>query len=144
MPSQQSDAKPLYANFLENKGLYTRAQNYWQAQFDELFVAFDHEYETYHEQEEKRDGDPIYAAYFPTMQRAVRIVQRPPKDETLKIQAHLQQDHMGSDSKKVHELVIELVLSKQGANLARQLIRQWIMAFLPADKMEKEIGKRLP
>lgn len=145
MPEHPPDAKPLYANFLKNKGLYTRCQNYWQQQFDELFIAFDIEYKTYHEEKEARDGDPIFAAYFPAMQRAVRIVQKPPENNRLQIEASIRQNRIDDDaSGEIQELIIELVLSKQSANLTRQLVRQWIPAYLPAERMEKEIETRLP
>jgi len=137
-----TSAKPLYANFLEKKSTYNLTRHFWKEQFEAVFAVFEHPYQAYHE-EQNYNGDPIFTAYFPSMGRSVRIKQRAPEREQLKIDAQLGQVSPDLLDQPVTELQIDLVLSKQSANLTRQLLRQWIIAFLPAEKMEKEIRRRL-
>lgn len=140
--SSDLPVQPLYANFLEKKSTYQLTRHFWKKQFDEVLGVFDHPFHAYHE-EKNYDGHPIFTAYFPTLDRTVRINQHAPKDEQLHIEAQLDQILLDGKEEPVAELRVDLVLSKKSANLTRQLLRQWIIAYRPARDMNEEIRKRL-
>jgi len=74
-----------------------------------------------------KDGNPIFSAYSPVLNRGVRVVQQEPLDGRLDIQAYL--DFYGGDFDdpgSVSELVIACTLSAEAAKIALDLLRPWI------------------
>ena len=122
----------LFPNFLNDRAQYERSEGYWVdlwRQIDQL------DREIYRwaypwlgtGSPTIRDGNPIFSAYTPALNRGVRVVQQEPLDERLDIQAYL--DFFGGnlgDPDSVSELVIACTLSAEAAKIALDLMRPWV------------------
>ena len=72
--------KILFANFLEDKRVYHLAYLFWKSFFQQLTDAANLHYTTYLNTDGDRDGNPIFHAYLPDRQRALRIIQVDPAE----------------------------------------------------------------
>lgn len=72
-------------------------------------------------------GNPIFSAYSPILQRGIRIIQHEPTAPKLEIQAWL--DTFGgdlTDPDHIHELVISCALSELASMNASSLMATWL------------------
>ena len=119
----------LYQDFLLNEKKYDEAVQLWEEFFDEILEAYGHTRQAYLNNVTAngailRDGNPIFHAYIPEIDRAVRIIQEEPEEPA----------DFGSwinvtewpDGTSFRELVISLVLTEDTKAEAQQAIRQWI------------------
>ncbi|PHN01669.1 hypothetical protein [Flavilitoribacter nigricans] len=126
-------AKFLYADFLENKREYNLAQAFWNRLLTSLLREYGYTYTPYINQmqngEKEYDGNPIFSAFIPEIERAIRIIQVSPDEEGDDISAWIDDIELGrkTKTKKTKELVLDLKLSKEAKMLARDLIKRWIM-----------------
>ena len=124
-------AKFLYADFLENKRAYNLAQASWNRLLSSLLREYGYTYTPYINQmqngEKEYDGNPIFSAFIPEIERAIRIIQVSPDEEGDDISAWIDDIELGKKdkTKKTKELVLDLKLSKEARMLAKDLIGKW-------------------
>ncbi|MCB0558605.1 MAG: hypothetical protein KDD09_06660 [Phaeodactylibacter sp.] len=83
------------------------------------------------------DANPIFDAYFPTLQKAVRIIQDTPEEGAPDITAWINYFEIEDDQPETPELVIAIALSQDSAETARELLRKWLLEGLSKENMEK-------
>ena len=123
-------AEVLYANFLADKRVYNLAQASWKRLFDRMAETNGFSYSPYINQiqggRKEYDGNPIFSAFIASKNRAVRIIQLEPEAGGLDISAWVDTIELFKGKTPVQELVLDVVLSKQGKELARKLIDGWL------------------
>jgi hypothetical protein len=121
----------LCERFLADAAEYEAAQARWRGLWDRIIATEKPEAEwkvpwfasKFADGTPMRDGNPIFSAVSPTLQRGVRILQHEPTSDQLELDYWL--DTFGSDQ-AVSELVISCALSEQAEQRAADLIRPWI------------------
>jgi hypothetical protein len=124
----------LFPHFLHNPGEYAQAEAYWRRLWDELarFLGQQQEWRhpwlqtAYADGTPFRDGDPIFSAWSPSRKLGVRVIQNEPQQQSLEL--NFWPDIVGDEwsGGEVHTLVISCALSRQAADLARDLILSWM------------------
>jgi hypothetical protein len=136
--------KYLFSNFLEDKKVFNLAEAYWRRIVSgisgEKKIPFQ-SYLNHFDSEGKKeyDANPIYDAIFPTLSKALRIIQDTPEKDTSDITVWIDKFEPDEDVPVVHELVIALALSRETAEVARRLLRQWIIEDFSPQDMERAI-----
>lgn len=68
-------AKLLYANFLDNKKVYNLAQAHWSKLLNSILKEHAYTFNPYINQiqngQKEYDGNPIFSAYIPQIERAI-------------------------------------------------------------------------
>ena len=122
----------LYEDFLKDDQVYEDAQNHWKTFFDDLLEEYDYSHQPYLNNtmvsgEKLRDGNPIFNAYIPEIDRAVRIIQEEPEEpEELTDITSWVNDTEWPNGRPLKELVICLVLTGETEAEARRKIREWV------------------
>lgn len=136
-------AQVLYQNFLENKKIYNLTQAAWGRVLTSLLKDFDYTHSPYlndrRNGKKEYDGNPIFNAYIPEIKRAVRIIQVSPEEEGDDISGWI--DNIQLKDKETKELVLDLKLTKEAKQQARQLISAWIEKELDEKKMGEILAK---
>lgn len=122
-------AEILYQDFLMDEEAYDQAVAYWAAFFDSLLEEYDYTREPYLNQTfvdgtVLRDGNPIFHAYLPEIDRAVRIIQEEP-EEPADIASWTNETEW-PDGRPLEELVVALVLTEETKAEAEARIRKWL------------------
>ena len=73
--------------------------------------------------EKEYDGNPIFSAFIPETERAIRIIQVSPGEEGDDISAWIDDIELGKKAKKTKELVLDLKLSKEAKMLAKDFLQ---------------------
>jgi hypothetical protein len=125
-------SKYLYASFLEDKRVYNLAQAWWGRLLTGLASERKLEFRPYLNPRpasgrKEYDGNPICNAYFPTLDKAVRIIQEGPEEEPASLSAWLDTAEIHEAGPETPELVIALELSRATATRARALLRRWLV-----------------
>lgn len=122
-------AELLYKDFLKTAEAYGEAESYWKAFFDNLLQPYDYSHQPYLNDtmvsgEKLRDGNPIFNAYIPDIDRAVRIIQEEP-EEPADIASWVNRTEWPT-GRVLEELVISLVLTEETKAEAERRIREWL------------------
>lgn len=123
----------LFPIFLEDEAEYDQVVNFWKEVFASMLTGTTLEYKPYLNATtvdgiSLRDGNPIFDAFFPRLNKAVRIIQEEPDtDSDLQIGVWLDETEIKNPSEPVQELVISLVLTDTSLLLAKQLIGKYIL-----------------
>jgi len=144
----------LYPDFLKDPAQYQLAERYWRDMVED--IATDHrqrgEWQPFlvrffrNGTPMPRDGNPIYDARSERLLRALQIIQWPPDSrDHAAISAWLDSfDHSADGGTgPTDELFINLVLSKESAVRARELIERWMSPETSFEEMEmvaKSVG----
>lgn len=114
----------------------------WQRLFEQLLSAKQYTFRPFLN-EKRIDGNPMFSAYVPEVNRAVRIIQVDPAEAVseVDIKAWLDQAVMPEQEDRVEELVIDLVLTNESERLSKQLIDGWLVQGLSMMEMEKKIDE---
>src|SRR5690348_682893 len=81
------------------------------------------------------DGNPIFDGRSERLDRAFRIIQHRPIGDDVEIAAWLKTYEAEYTDLPRHELVINLSLSQESADLARVLLRKWMSPEATPDEM---------
>ncbi|MCO6478804.1 MAG: hypothetical protein J5I94_19375, partial [Phaeodactylibacter sp.] len=101
-------------------------------------LSFEHYLNPYDGAGQKEyDANPIFNAYFPALQKAVRIIQDTPEEGAPDITAWINYFEIEEDQPETPELVIAIALSQDSAGTARELLRKWLLEGLSGEEMEK-------
>lgn len=125
-------SKYLYASFLDSKRIYNLAQAWWGRLLTDLVAERKLEFRPYLNPQpasgrKEYDGNPICNAYFPNLDKAVRIIQEAPEEEPASLSAWLDTVEIHKSGSETPELVIALELSRATADRARALLRLWLV-----------------
>lgn len=118
----------LYPDFLEDTTSYQAAADFWQSQIGPLLDSLGLSGQSYLNQimgdgTTILDGNPIYNAYFPACQRALRIIQEEP---LLPADYGSWENYTEIEEQEVPELVISLVLTDENVVRALKEIQEWL------------------
>jgi hypothetical protein len=138
--------KHLHPRFLESDSEYQAAESFWRDLFDRV-AAENRQQGRWHSWHQRkfadgtpipRDGNPIFEARSETLQRAVRIIQSPPRTDLVEIAAWVDTFDFADAGGPgfTEELVINLSLSEESSRLARRLIEQWMDRSLSRERVE--------
>jgi hypothetical protein len=132
----------LYATFLENRRVYRLAKARWQRLFEQLLSAKQYTFRPFLN-EKRMDGNPMFTAYVPGADRALRIIQVDPSEAVAEvdIKAWLDQAVMPEREDRVEELVIDLVLTNEAEQISLLLIEAWLLQQLSLTDMQKMIDE---
>ena len=142
--------KPLFAQFLDSKRIYSLNRRYWAREICELLAETGLVVSTWYEGRFangslRYDGNPIYAGSVSTIKRAFRIIQEePPADHTppgsgAEWGAWVQVTERKEPSEKIDELVISLELTPYTKDIALRLLTLWLKDVVSKEEMEKAI-----
>ncbi|GEM_PF-813583 len=140
----------LFKDFLENQEVYILNENYWKDQFDNLLlqngtslVCREWLKTTFSNGVKFFDGNPIFNVLCPSLNKAVRIIQEEPTSNHLVISAWLDEFPTADDQETVKELVIVLELSEESRDLAKGLIKAWLVENAGSEEMQTLIDKEM-
>jgi hypothetical protein len=137
----------LFPIFLEDESEYDQAVNFWRELFADLLADTELEYKAYLNTTtvngiSLRDGNPIFDAFFPKLNKAVRIIQEEAEgDDALDIGAWLDETELESVPDVIQELVISLVLTEETLSLAKRMIDKWVIRDIALEKMKDYIDE---
>jgi hypothetical protein len=120
--------KNIYSDFLANTHTYAQTEQFWQSHIQALLGSlFFMPYlkRSYGNGKKIQDGNPIFNAFFPSLHKAIRIIQIPNENESPYFSAWL--DSVEIENKDVSELVIELELSDQTLKKIDKLVKMWVL-----------------
>jgi hypothetical protein len=130
----------LFSSFLEDREEYGQAVDYWVKLWEDVDADLREQFGWKHPwmvsdwrtHDVFMDGNPIFSAYSPQVQKGIRVIQHPPHtfDE---IEFDMWLDTFGgpsSDPNAIRELVICCALSEEAAGRAYELIREWVQGPL--------------
>ena len=121
-----------YPSFLDNKRVYNLNQAYWRRLLTDLIKDTDLSFQPYLNPtgangNKEYDGNPIFNAYFPDLDKAIRIIQDTPEEGTVDLSTWMDQIELEEGQPPVPELVIAVTLSRETSEKAQELMRQWII-----------------
>ncbi|MFZ2901186.1 MAG: hypothetical protein WA004_21325 [Saprospiraceae bacterium] len=120
----------LYANLLEDKRVYNLARASWKRFFDKLAKEMGVSYVPYINQKQsgkpEYDGNPIFSAYVPALNRAVRIIQVAPGEGGEEITSWVDTIALHEGQPEVEDLVLDMVLSRAARERAGELVKRWL------------------
>lgn len=119
----------LHPHFLDSEESYAEAEQYWESLFDGIIRSMGWTHRPYMQNRfgdgtPMRDGNPIFNAYVPEVDRAVRIIQEAPED--IEDIASWLNHTEWEDGTSFSELVISLVLTEETEAEALDRIKQWL------------------
>lgn len=133
-------AQILFPNFLKDKEVYLLARAFWQEQFDQFAQKHGLEYVPYlNDTPLEFDGNPIFNAWGPAINRGVRIIQVEPESEEVVFSAWLDTVETEEGKLAIDELVIDLVLSEETNEAAFRLILNWLEKRVEKEEIERLI-----
>ncbi len=142
----------LFESFLEDPEQYRASEQYWETlvwevaksmnQTDEWHQWIPRQYADGTPME--RDGNPIFDGRSEALNRAFRIMQHRPVGEDTEIAAWLESYEPEYTDLPRDELVINLSLSQESADLVRQLLQRWMRAETTPEEMTRFIHEILP
>ena len=84
-------------------------------------------------------ANPIFDAFFPSLHKAVRIIQDEPETDAPGLATWMDTITLNEGQPPVPELVIALALSRETAATARELIRKWVVEGFSEEQMGEVI-----
>jgi len=141
----------LYQDFLESPDRYRACETYWEQLVDDVSKSLNQQGEW------KRwiprhfadgspfemDGNPIFDGRSQKLSRAFRIMQHPPVGDEIEIAAWLKAYEEEFADLPREELVLNLSLSEESAQLARELLGKWMKTSTTVDEMNQFIRELL-
>jgi hypothetical protein len=119
----------LFPLFLTDSEAYAAAERYWGERWEEILRSV-HPEQTWHSpwlSNPIPDGNPIFTAVCPELQRGVRVIQETPGDtETVDLDWWLDVFGDKDEPTAVRELVVACCPSRENEGLILHLLRQWI------------------
>lgn len=144
-------ARRLFESFLEDPGQYRAVEQYWKTLVADVAESMNQANEWYrwipqrypHGIPLEEPGNPIFDGRSDRLNRAFRIIQQGPPSDDVEIAAWITSYPEDTDLPR-HELVINLGLTQEAADLARLLLREWMRPETTPDDMEDFIYETLP
>lgn len=132
----------LYPSFLENKRVYNLNQGYWRRLLTDLIKDTDLTFEPYLNPvdangQKEYDGNPIFNAYFPSLRKAIRIIQDVPEGDAAELSAWMDHIDIEENQPPIPELVLAVTLSRETSAQAQRLMEQWVLENVSVEGMEE-------
>jgi hypothetical protein len=147
-------ARRLFESFLEDPEQYRAAEQYWEAlvanaaesmnQADEWHRWFPWGYADGRPFPLEQCGNPIFDGRSDRLNRGFKIIQMRPVAHDVEIAAWVASYEPEDTDLPRHELVINLTLTQESADLARLLLQEWMRAETTPVGMENFIDETLP
>jgi hypothetical protein len=136
----------LFSDFLENKKVFNLAEAYWRRMVAAIARARGGSFRPYlnhlgADGRKEYDANPIFEAFFPELDKAVRIIQDRPEQGKMDISGWLDQLECEEGRPPTPELLLALALSRETAKIARQLLHRWIVEDCTPEEMKKDINR---
>jgi hypothetical protein len=124
--------KQLYSNFLHNDKEYPLSEEHWIHLWEQIDPQKRASYGWQHPwfnplPPSLSEGNPVFSAVSPVLQRGIQVIQHEPTQTGLEIQAW--PGFFGgnsSDADRIEELVISCALSNLASEVALALIESWV------------------
>ena len=119
----------LYKSFLADESEYHQVEQYWKDIFERIIEPMRYSYQGYLNTHfvdgtPLMDGNPIFHAYVPEADRALRIIQEEPEEP---VDFYCWENETDwPDGTPLSELVISLVLTEETKVQAEEAIRNWL------------------
>jgi hypothetical protein len=141
----------LFENFLDDSEQYEAAVRYWEQLVWEIAESLGQrgEWQRWVPRHYadgtpfELDGNPIYDGRSQKLNRAFRIIQHRPVGDELEIAAWLKSYEEEYVDLPRDELVINLSLSLESAQMAQVLLRKWMTPTTTEDEMQSFINEHL-
>ena len=136
----------LFKNFLEDKQVYQKNIVYWKNILGNIIKDISENYDWLEPQfingESFFDGNPMVSLICHSPKKAIRIIQEDPESDSIEIGAWVDNFYLSEDE-SIKELVISLELSSKSEQLAKILIKKWIIEDLNDLQMFQFINQQL-
>jgi hypothetical protein len=144
-------ARRLFESFLEDPEQYRAVQRYWEALVADVAASMnqENEWRRWIPQEYtsgiplQEPGNPIFDGRSNRLDRAFRVIQQGPPSDDVEIAAWITSYPEDTDLPR-YELVINLGLTLEAADLARLLLQKWMRAETTPEEMENFSYEILP
>jgi hypothetical protein len=141
----------LFGDFLETPEAYHACEQYWEQLVREIAVSLAQagEWERWIPRHFANgtpfelDGNPIFDARSKKLNRAFRIIQHRPEKDELEIAAWIKTYEEEYIDLPRAELVINLSLSQESADVARRLLVLWMTPTTTVDEMQLFIRQHI-
>lgn len=148
-------ATVLYSNFLENADQYDASERFWAALFDAVVAESSGSGADWVAWRPRayanglpfeRDGNPIFDVRHVYSSKAVQIIQWPPQRNEAEISAWICELTVMPDDEpeSLHELTINCSLSIESAEIAKQLLQNWVDEAVSVSDMNGLIQRLTP
>jgi hypothetical protein len=145
-------AQKLFESFLDDPEQYRAAEQYWATLVADVANSMNqtNEWRQWIPREYadgtpmEPDGNPIFDGRSEKLNRAFRIMQHRPVGDDVEIVAWVKSYEPEYSDLPHDELVINLSLSQESANLARLLLQEWMRAETTPEYMTSFIRETLP
>jgi hypothetical protein len=144
----------LFETFLEDPEQYRAAEQYWEAlvadvaesmnQANEWRQWFPRGYADGRPFPPELRGNPISDGRSDALNRGFKIIQMRPVSQDVEIAAWVSSYAPEDTDLPRHELVINLTLTQESADLARLLLQKWMDPETTPEDMETFIAETLP
>ena len=119
----------MYADFLTSDEAYYQAAQHWRQLFETKLAEFGYSWQSYLNTTTAsgaplRDGNPIFNAYVPEINRALRIIQEAP-EEPIDFSSWTSHTEW-PDGRPLEEKVICLVRTEETRLMAEEAIEAWL------------------
>jgi hypothetical protein len=144
-------ARALFANFLNQGDEYRACEEYWRELVERVAnsAGQGNEWRPWIDRYRpdgspvEQDGNPIYDVRSVTVNRAVRIIQYVCSGADVEIAAWVKTYELEFVDLPSEELIINLCLSEESAELAAQLLSKWMDPTTQLESMQQFINKLL-
>lgn len=133
----------LFANFLDSAEQYKASERYWEQLARDVANSLGQvDWQRWIPRHNpdgtpvERDGNPIFDGRSQELNRAFRVIQHPPVGDELELVAWLQSYEEEYADLPRAELIINLSLSEESAQLANTLLRKWMTPTTTKDEMQ--------
>lgn len=145
-------ARILYENFLSDSDEYSACEEYWQQLIAGIASALDQnsEWERWIPRDRPdgspvdRDGNPIYDSRSVRQGKGIRIIQHICSGPQVELAAWIKSYEEEFVELPSKELVINLCLSEESANLAEALLSTWMSQDTDVESMRNCINATVP
>lgn len=145
-------AHKLFESFLEDPEQYRGAEQYWEALVSDVAESLNqaNEWHRWISREYadgtpmEPDGNPIFDGRSDRLNRAFRIMQHQPIGDDAEIAAWVKSYEPDYPDLPRDELIINLSLSQESADLVRLLLQKWMRVETTPEDMTRFIHETLP
>jgi hypothetical protein len=142
----------LFENFLDDFGQYGSCEQYWH----ELVTRIADESGQHGQWKRwiplhypngtpmERDGNPMFDGRSQQLDRAFRIMQHRSTSDEIELAAWITSNEEEFAELPRHELVINMSLSEESAQIAEELLRKWMAPATTPDDMRAFIAMHQP
>lgn len=142
----------LFGSFLDDSDQYRACEKYWETLVSSVAdsVGQGGEWPRWISRQYadgtpmEFDGNPMFDGRSSRLNRAFRVIQHHPAGDAVEVVAWLQAYEEEFTELPAHELVINLCLTKESAEIVRVLLSKWMLPETTIDEMKGFLSENLP